>query len=142
MEDTMSVLKSLSLTALPQLSTNPTLERRNRTVARLDEQKRLLTDPNYVRKVKVSVVVDGVRKITDKDQRVLPWWRQQADGTFLLTIRSGSKAIEFEKGKAAVTVATREKLPPTIDALIAAVRSGELDAQLAAGSKPPPVRKR
>ena len=64
------------------------------------------------------------------------------DGSFLFTVRSGSKAIEFEKGKAGVSVPTLDKLPAVIDTLIAAVRNGELDSQLAQGIRPPPARKR
>jgi len=47
----------------------------------------------------------------------------------------GSKRIEFEKGKAAIAVGTLEKLPAVVDALIKAVRAGELDEQLKQLSK-------
>jgi len=52
-----------------------------------------------------------------------------------MTIKVGSKRIEFEKGKAAIAVGTLEKLPGVIDALIKAVRAGELDEQLKQLSK-------
>ena len=38
----MTALKSLTFTTLPQVTANPTLDRRNRIVARLEEQKLLL----------------------------------------------------------------------------------------------------
>jgi len=38
--------------------------------------------------------------------------------------------IEFDKGRAGVVAESREALPTIIDTLIAAVRAGELDAQL------------
>jgi hypothetical protein len=38
-----------------------------------------------------------------------------------------SKPVEFEKGKAGIAGGSKEKLPSVIDALIAAVRAGELD---------------
>jgi hypothetical protein len=44
-----------------------------------------------------------------------------------MSMKFGSKPIEFEKGKAGIVVGTKEKLPAVIDALIAAVRAGELD---------------
>ena len=47
-------------------------------------------------------------------------------------MRSGSTPIEFEKGKAAVSVPAIDKLPSVIDTLIKAVAAGELDQQLAA----------
>jgi hypothetical protein len=127
---------------LPKADSNPTAERRIRTIARLEEQKLVLHDANYVRKIRSFVKVDGVRTSVENEQRVTPWWRRHIDGSYLFTIRSGSKAIEFEKGKAAVSVLSLDKLPAVIDTLIAAVRSGELDTQLAQGIRPPPARKR
>jgi hypothetical protein len=44
------------------------------------------------------------------------------------------RPIEFEKGKAAIAVPSIDKLPPVIDTVIAAVRAGELDEQLAHAS--------
>jgi len=50
-------------------------------------------------------------------------------------VRIGQKALEFEKGKAAIAMQSLDKLPGVIDALIGAVRAGELDEQLAQASK-------
>jgi hypothetical protein len=38
-----------------------------------------------------------------------------------------SKPVEFEKGNAGIAGGSKEKLPAVIDALIAAVRAGELE---------------
>ncbi len=138
----MTSLKSLNFTALPKTEADPKLERRARTITRLEEQKVLLSNPGYVRKVHSFATVDGVRKSVESDQRVSPWWRKNADGSYLFAIRSGSKAIEFEKGKAAIAVSSLDKLPTVIDTLIAATRSGELDTQLAQASRTPPIRKK
>ena len=78
---------------------------------------------------------DGVRTTVDKQQRVAPWWVQVADGSYLFTIRSGWKPIEFDKGKSAIVVLSQDKLPAIIDTLITAVRNGELDEHLAQSSK-------
>ena len=43
----------------------------------------------------------------------------------------GTKPIEFEKGKAGIAVASRDKLPASINSLISGVRAGELDDLLA-----------
>ena len=59
------------------------------------------------------------------------------DGSYVLFVRSGSKAIEFEKGKNAIAVPSLDKIPGVIDILITAVRNGELDDQLAQAKKPP-----
>ncbi len=100
----MSALKSLNFTVLPKIDGNPTIERRLRTVTRLEEQKALLDDPSYVRRVRSFIKESGVRKAVETEQRVTPWWRKHVDGSYLFSIRSGSKAIEFEKGKAAIAV--------------------------------------
>ena len=129
-------LKSLTFAVLPKREANPVQERRTKTVAHLEEQKQLFANPNYTRTVRTSVKnEDGVRTAVEKQQRVAPWWMQVADGSYLFTIRSGWKPIEFDKGKSAIVVHSHEKLPAIIDTLIAAVRNGELDEHLAQGSK-------
>jgi hypothetical protein len=131
MEDEMAILKSLTFTTLPTPSANPTLDRRTRTIARLEEQKILLKDPNYIRTVRTWVRKDGEKSMVEKHQRVAPWWRQHPNGTFALFVRSGLKPIEFEKGKPAIAVPSLDKIPLVIDTVISAIRAGELDTQLA-----------
>jgi hypothetical protein len=81
--------------------------------------------------------------LIEKPLRTSKWW--QLDQTVgVMTIKVGSKRIEFEKGKAAIAVGSLEKLPSVSDALIKAVRAGELDEQLKQSSKsgrPLPSRK-
>lgn len=137
----MTSLNSLNFVALPKIDGDPTIERRKRTIAKLEEQKLLLSNPNYVRKVRTFVKENGVRKSVENEQRVSPWWRQHTDGTYLFAIKVGAKSVDFEKGKAAVAVPSLDKLPSVIDTLIAAVRSGQLDVQLAQGRQSPPPRK-
>ena len=48
----MAALKSLTFTTLPTPRADRTLDRRARTIARLEEQKLLLKDPNYTRTVR------------------------------------------------------------------------------------------
>ena len=72
----------------------------------------------------------------DRQQRVLPWWRVNTDGSYVFLVRWGGKPIEFEKGKNAIAVPSFNKIPLVIDILITAVRNGELDAQLAQVKKP------
>ncbi len=116
-EDGMPVLKSLQFTTLPQPGTNPTLDRRNRIIERLEEQKRLVADSNYHRTVRSWVVKDGQKITVEKQQRVLPWWRIGANGQYVFFVRAGQKPIEFEKGKAATInfrcfgAPQRERLP-------------------------------
>ncbi|MBM3536193.1 MAG: hypothetical protein FJX60_24570, partial [Alphaproteobacteria bacterium] len=51
-------------------------------------------------------------------------------GRTVFFLRSGTRLIELDKGRAGVVAESREALPTIIDTLIAAVRAGELDAQL------------
>jgi hypothetical protein len=142
MEDKMAVLKSLTFTTLPTTGGNPILDRRTKIIARLEEQKLILKDPNYTRTVRNWVKKDGEKVVVEKQQRVPLWWRQHPNGSYALFVRSGLKPIEFEKGKAAIAVPSLDKLPSVIDTLITAVRNGELDEQLAQGSKVGLVKKR
>jgi hypothetical protein len=128
-ENKMSALKSLTFTTLPKIGANPTLGRRTNMIARLEEQKLLLNDPKYTRAVRIWVKKDGQLTPIDKQERVLPWWRMNADGSYVFFVRVGSKPIEFEKGKNAIAVPSLEKLPVIINILITAVRNGELDAR-------------
>jgi hypothetical protein len=132
----MSALKSLTFTTLPKIGANPTLDRRTNMIARLEEQKVLLKDPNYIRTVRAWVKKDGRLTPVDKQQRVLPWWRVDANGSYVFFVPLGSKPIEFEKGKNAITVPSLDKIPFVINILITAVRIGELDDQLAQAKKP------
>jgi hypothetical protein len=136
MEDQMTAaLKSLTFTTVPKIGANPTLDRRAKVIERLEEQKLLLNDPTYTRLVRTSVKKDGERTVVEKHQRVLPWWRPVQNGTYAFFIRAGFKPLEFAKDKAAIAVASIDKLPSVIDTLITAVRNGELDEPLAQAAK-------
>ena len=134
----MSALKSLTFTTLPKIGANPTLDRRTNMIARLEEQKLLLNDPNYIRTSWTWVKKNGELMPIDRQQRVLPWWRVNANGSYVFFVRLGSKPIEFEKGKNAIAVPSLDKVALVIDILITAVRNGELDQQLAQAKKPEP----
>jgi hypothetical protein len=131
----MAVLKTLTFTTMPTPGGNPTLDRRARVTARREEQKLLLKDRNYIRTIRTWVKKDGEEPMVEKHQRVVPWWRAHPNGIYALFVRSGLKPIEFEKGKTAIAVPSLDKLPSVIDTLIAAIRAGELDQQLAQSSK-------
>jgi hypothetical protein len=133
----MSALRSLTFTTIPKIGANPTFDRRRKIVALLEEQKLLLKDSKYTRTVRTWIKKDGQLAPIERQQRVLPWWRVNADGSYVLFVRSGSKAIEFEKGKNAIAVPSFDKIPMVIEILITAVRNGELDNQLAQAKKPP-----
>ena len=138
----MPVLKSLSFTAVPKTAGDPTGMRRAKFIEKLEEQKLLLADPGYVRTVQRTAEVDGVKQAVVRKQRVKPWWKTDASGQIVMSVKFGSKPIEFEKGKAGIAVPSKDKLPTVINTLIEAVRAGELDDLFTAASKSRPLPKK
>jgi hypothetical protein len=129
----MSILKSLTFTAPPKTDDRPVIKKRERMIARLEEQKKLLADPNFIRAVQKTVRKDGEKSVVEKTQRVTPWWQMDQNGSYVFMVRAGTRVIEFEKGKSAIAIPSLDKLPAVIDTLVKAVRGGELDTQLLTG---------
>lgn len=128
----MKILKALTFTSLTASRQNSVIARRTKLIRRLEQQKQLALDPNYVSSVSKWVRNEaGSKELVKLQKRVRPWWREDVTGTIGMTVRYGSKAIEFEKGKAAIVVARRDELTAIIDTVIAGVRAGELDEHLA-----------
>jgi hypothetical protein len=132
----MSFLKSLTLTNLPVRSNDPVANRRAKLVSRLEEQRQLLQDPSYVRVIQRWTGKGDERRQVEKKQQVRPWWRADPAGKIVMCVYYGTKPMEFEKGKAAIAVPSRDKLPAIIDALIAAAKAGELDELVTRAGKP------
>jgi hypothetical protein len=76
------------------------MQKRAKIIARLEEQKLLLSNPSHIRTFQKVVRKDGERSIVEKQQRVQPWWQMDQSGAYVMSVRVGSKPIEFEKGKA------------------------------------------
>src|SRR5580700_960551 len=51
------------------------------------------TSSNYIRTVRRWVKKEGRLTLVDKQQRVLPWWRVDANGSYVFFVRLGSKTI-------------------------------------------------
>src|SRR5262245_17712175 len=109
-ERKMGALRSLTFTTIPKIVANPTLDRRTNMIARLEEQKLLLKDPNYIRTTRTWVKMNGKLAPMDKQHRILPWWRVNPDGSYVFFVRLGLKPIEFEKGKDAIAVSSLDKI--------------------------------
>jgi hypothetical protein len=82
----MSALRSLTFTTIPKIGANPIFDRRGKIIALLEEQKLLLKDPSYTRRVRTWVKKDGQLTPVEKQQRVLPWWRVNADGSYVFFV--------------------------------------------------------
>lgn len=128
----MTKLSGLTFIPLPLPSRrDPITARRNKLIVRLRQQRSLADDPNFViRAQKWIPDENGVKHLEDRQKRVRPWWTTDAAGAVVLSVRYGPRQLEFQKGKSAIAVGTKDKLSAVIDTLIAAVSAGELDAQL------------
>ena len=132
----MKILKSLTFGVMSRGSQNPVLARRSKLIHRLEQQKRLAQDANYVITVSKWVRNEaGNKELVQLQKRVRPWWREDALGTVGLTVRYGAKALEFEKGKSSIVVPNKDQLIATLDTVIAGVKAGELDEHLTQQAK-------
>jgi len=93
----MAFLKSLTFTTIPNPGGDPILDRRTKIIARLEEQKLILKDPNYTRTIRTSVKKHGERVMVEKKQRVPLWWRQHPNGSYAFFVRSGLKPISHRR---------------------------------------------
>src|ERR1022692_5047691 len=112
----MTQLKSLTFAALPKLTAaDPVIQRRNKLIVRLQQQIALAQDPQFtLTRQKWITDETGVKQLRELRKKVRAWWRTDATGAVVLTVRYGAKPIEFEKGKAAIVVAKKEKLISTL----------------------------
>lgn len=132
----MKSLKNLVFSSIPRVDSDPRLQRRAKVLAKLEEQKALALDPNLTRTVVKRVLTeDGGKKQIYETRSVRPWWKENLSGGLFLTVRFGTRPIEFEKGKAAILIADGKELVSTLDKVMEAVRAGELDDALAQNSK-------
>jgi hypothetical protein len=141
----MSHLKSLTFCTAPQqIAENPRLIRRQKLIEKLEEQRRLVKDPDYLVVVKRgSKDAEGNRVVTERTKRIRPWWKSDELGNVVLTVRSGFRVLEFEKGKPGIVVGPMDKLDGVLTTLVSAARAGELDPMLeqAKTARPTPKKK-
>jgi len=129
----MTVLNTLTFTKYTVPNTaDPVTKRRNKLLEKIDEQILLATDDTYTPTKRVTTTdSDGNTRVIEKPKRVKRWWSVQSDGSVLLTVRYGARAIEFQKGKDAIQVDTVDALPAMLNTVRNAVSDGELDELLA-----------
>ena len=132
----MSHLKSLTLTIAPyQKERDPKLIRRQRLIERLEEQQKLVDDPNFTVLVRRWIKdLEGVKQPIETQRRIKPWWKADANDSLVLILKNGLKTIEIEKGKPGIVVGPPARLEPILGTLIAATKAGDLDAALEAAS--------
>jgi hypothetical protein len=129
----MTVLNTLTFAkySVPS-NADPVTKRRNKLLAKIDEQILLVTDDTYTPTKRVNTTDEhGNTRLIDKPKRVKRWWSVQTDGKVLLTVRYGARAIEFQKGKDAIEVQSVTELADMLRTVRHAVADGELDELLA-----------
>jgi hypothetical protein len=77
-----------------------------------------------------TLIKNGDRKKVERPARLKKWWVKDNAGIIILRVLYGSKAIELQKGKAAVEVGQLDKLPAVLKTIKDAVLAGELDAEI------------
>ena len=138
----MSALANLKLVVAKKPSQlSPVVQRRNKVAGRLGEQIQLAIakqDGKSYAPTKQRTVKDaetGESKTISVPKRIKESWFVTDTGKLCVQLRYGAKIVSLNaKNATAVELAAADQLVPTLEALKAAVESGELDAQLEAVS--------
>lgn len=125
----MTVLKTFKLVAYSPVNSNTTeATRRRKLVEKIDEQLALAANADYqpttIKRVKDA---EGNVEKVEVAKRIKRWWSATADGKINLTVRYGSKPIEFAKGKNAIELDSEEQVAATLLKVKEAVQAGEFD---------------
>lgn len=140
----MAGLKDFTFLAYERVNNkDPITKRRRKLLDKLAEQMRLVEDPNY-QPVGYKWVAGegGVRQRVQTRKRVKRWWSRDRRGNVVLTVRYGSRPLEFAKGKQAIKLASEADVLPALQAIVAAVEAGELDAAIEAAADVPKLNRK
>jgi len=135
----MSTLNTLKLVAAkPQRENNPVIQRRQKLLAKLDEQIALAaakaagTVYTAMRSKRVKDA-NGNVSVTQKPKRLKAWFWAVDGGKMCVAVKYGNKVVELAKGRTAVET-TAAELGAVLATVKKAVEAGELDAQIEAVS--------
>jgi len=106
--------------------------RRHKLIVKINEQIDLATNVNT--KVSERFVVkdnEGDEKEISVEKRVLRWWQIGMNGKIKLTIRYGSRPLQFAKGLDAIEVADTNEMVGVLEKFREATERGELDTLIA-----------
>ena len=133
-------LKSLKLAAAAQpVGVDPLQRGRDKLLAYLDDQKNLAAaradgqDYAPTRTVRRKNEA-GETVFVEAPRHVRRGWYRGVDGKLYFQLRYGSKPLELGKDVNAVVLQHMKEVPAAADALIEAVKAGELDEQIAAAA--------
>ena len=71
---------------------------------------------------------DGSTVTVERDKRLRPWYWHDLSGKWFLELRYANTVLSLAKDQNAIEIGTKDKLVPTIQTVIEAVKAGELDA--------------
>ena len=128
-----SISKLKLVTSKRVRALSPVVIRRNKLVAKVNEQLELVSaqiDGRTYAPTKRKTIVNsdtGERRSVETFKRLREWfWRTDA-GKYNLSVKYGSKTIELAKGKNAIEVGSRDELAQALSVIRQAVVDGELD---------------
>ena len=129
----MELLKTLKLVKYERTGQIDAVElRRHKLIVKINEQIDLATNANT--KVSERFVVkdnEGDEKEISVEKRVLRWWQIGMNGKIKLTIRYGSRPLQFAKGLDAIEVADTNEMVGVLEKFREATERGELDELIA-----------
>ena len=138
----MTILSKLKLvSSKKERNVSPVVARRNKLAAKIEEQLLFATAQSdgeiYAPKRLKNVTdkVTGERKTIETTKRIKEWYWTNSTGKIYLSIRYGSKTLEFSKGKNAIELSTGDELLATLATLKEAVITGELDEAISQASE-------
>ncbi|WP_096702508.1 DUF6641 family protein [Magnetospirillum sp. 15-1] len=133
----MSALTKLKLANASRKPVEETPEERmrNRMVAHLTEQLAMATALIECRSYTATRTVtkkndDGSAVTVERDKRLRPWYWHDLSGKWFLELRYANTVLSLAKDQNAIEVGTKDKLVPTIQTVVEAVKAGELDAAM------------
>jgi hypothetical protein len=135
----LSTLKLVTATRATQ--TSPAIHRRQKLIAKLDEQICLATaamDGTEFKPTKFKNIVNAETGETEYKQvakKVRTWWWKNEAGKVNLVVRYGARIIELAKGKNSIELENEAAILPTLDLIRKAAEAGELDEAIKAVSK-------
>ena len=129
----MTFIAKLKLVASKrERNLSPILVRRNKLVAKIEEQLQLATAQKEGRlyapkRIKTVTNELGERVAVETTKRVKEWFWTTPANKINLSVRYGSKTLELAKGKNAIELSSGDELLATLSMLKDAVIAGELD---------------
>jgi hypothetical protein len=138
----MTVLLKLKLiSSKKERNISPIVARRNKLAAKIEEQLLFATaqrDGEIYAPKRLKNIIDkatGERKTVEATKRIKEWYWTNSTGKIHLSIRYGSKTLEFGKGKNAIELSTGDELLSTLKTLKEAIIAGELDDAISQASE-------